>query len=105
MKKPIIVIACLALCSCVTETPTPVVAPKPDPCLDIQWIQGYELNCGPGKFFCLAEVKPIEDGRCQLWCGMYSYPTDWVEMDDGHSYIKIHDEYTTDVQLCLVRKK
>lgn len=104
MKKPVTMIICLALFSCATE-PLPTATPKLDPCQSIQWIDGNELNCGPGKVFCIAEVKISEDNRCRLWCDFRSYPSDWVEADASHSYIKIRYEYSAEVQLCLVRQK
>lgn len=97
MKK-LFIIACLAL-SCATEPP-PLTTP--DPCLGLGWIEQYELDCGPGIFYCTPKLqKDVTD--CKLLCDFRTYPINWVEANPQWTYLKIQNNDTVNSMICLLR--
>ena len=106
MKKPL-VITCLLL-GCTTELPPPPPATPTDPCHGTQWLDGRELNCGPGKLYCTAKVVQQSESSCHIWCKDEYWPAEWVlppEDPNHQTYIKVHDKYSGhEPMLCLVHQ-
>ncbi len=106
--KLLVSLTCLAL-SCATEPPPTISTTSSlittDPCQGKQWLEEHILDCGPGKFYCYPKVTQPKNANCRLMCQTHWYPISWVEGQEGDSYIRIRDDFTGDILLCLVRAK